>query len=825
MSKVYLSDHWPLLDTQDNIAYTAHGDLVICYELQLPEIYSLGESDFDVLSGIWYKLIHGTSANTIIAKQDVYLKKAYDTSHYTSTDYLQKVTKDYFSGKQYISHNCFLYFILPSRSINGKQASFLNHTAISNPFKKLPKPKDFLHSLEGNERFIKEINSSIDFLRSQRYFDIRPLEREEIEYLTISYFNGFYEDRFTDSFQTVNGGYQIGDKQVGCYTLRMKGQLPDLLTNCVKDRAMSAKDHVFFKGFTDSFGLDIPCDHIVNQFFFKEDNHLLKKELADRQQQFFGARGFSRENALVAQKLDEHLKELESENSTLVGAHFNVCFLEKEKAFHEIENRLSTTFKNSNMIPYYMRGNSLAYLFNMSYFGHIPLIPQRDIFRVKLEEAVCLITQTSNYKDDGKGVRFNDRTHNIPVFKDIWDAEKKRINARNFFIIAPTGEGKSFLANHIFSQLHEAGYKLVIFDLGGSYEKLSKFFPKEKVGYIKYEEGQPLGINPFLLIENSSTSSAMENQLSIEKQNELIDFIWRLWKRRARNPESDKQQSVSIRKLLLAYCASNPFKPSFPDFYTFIASGQDTILENHDIDAAFFELDEFLHVCSEFIGQGAYSFLFEETGTSYHVKDKDLVIFELDEAKDDPLLLSILLQMGAETVRQLIWQDKSIRGVVFFDEFAKLLKHGTLLASVEYYAQAIRKQTGALGLVLQSPNQLPQNATASSIIDNTQILYVLKANNYEDIVERFKLSEHDRQQLYSISNRFSGAERYSEFLLKIGNDSNVMRLQVPEAVRLAYMTEGEENTRLMALYKETNDMVSAIQKYIEDEKDSVYHLS
>jgi type IV secretory pathway VirB4 component len=716
-----------------------------------------------------------------------------------------------------MSHTCFLYFVRPG-------GSFLKHTSISNPFKKLPRPEALITSSETNGQFIGETRRSVDFLGSQRYFDIRPLEKDEIEYLTVSYFNGFYDDRFTDTFQTGTGGYQIGKKQVGCYAIRMKGQLPDLLTNCVKDEQMSARDHIFYKGLTDSFGLKFPCDHIVNQFFFKEDNHVLKKELMDKQQQFFGARGFSRGNALTAQKISEHLEELETENSPLVGTHFNICFMEEEKAFPDMEKTLSTIFKNLNMMPYCARGNSLAYLFNMSYFGHVPMISQRDIFRVKMEEAVCLITQTSNYKDDGKGVRFNDRTDNVPIYKDIWDAEKKRINARNFFIIAPTGEGKSFLANHIFSQLHDAGYKLVIFDLGGSYEKLSMLFQKEKVGYIKYEEGMPLGINPFLLEEKVAIGAVVENRLSIEKQNELIDFIWRLWKRRARDPENDKQQSVSIRKLLLAYYGSLPQNPSFPDFYTFIASGQNSILERYGIDAGFFEIEEFLHVCSEFIGKGAYSFLFEGTEKSYHVKDKDLVIFELDAAKDDPLLLSILLQMGAETVRQLIWQDRSVRGVVFFDEFAKLLKHGTLLASVEYYAQAIRKQTGALGLVLQSPNQLPQNATASSIIDNTQVLYVLKANSYDDIVERFKLSSHDKQQMYSISNRFSGEERYSEFLLRIGNESNVMRLQVPEAVRLAYMTEGEENTRLMALYKKIGDMRSAIQKYMEDEKDTVYHL-
>jgi len=55
-------------------------------------------------------------------------------------------------------------------------------------------------------------------------------------------------------------------------------------------------------------------------------------------------------------------------------------------------------------------------------------------------------------------IYFNDRVYNIPVKKDVWDEDRKRIKARNFFIIAPTGEGKSVLANHIFRQFYEKIY-------------------------------------------------------------------------------------------------------------------------------------------------------------------------------------------------------------------------------------------------------------------------------------------------------------------------------------------------------------------------------
>ena len=806
MKKAFLSDYLMMLDIQDNIAYAANGDIILCYQLVLPEIYSLGEIDYDALSDVWYKLIQGTSAPAIIVKQDIYVQKNYETGTFPENNHLQKATKEYFRGKPYLSHTCYLYFIYSGNSI-------LKNSAIRNPFKKLPSKKTFEEAIRTKKKFIDEVHKSIDFLQNQKYLEVRPLQKEEIEFLTFYYFNGLYDDRITDAFKRQDSGYQIGNKQVGVYALTRKKQLPEILSNCIKDPKMSLKEQVFFQGFTDSFGLRLDCDHIVNQFFFIEDNNVLKKEIIDKQGQFFGARGFAEENNTVAKKLKEEIVHMEEKNTRLVGIHFNVTYFGNGERFAEVDKEISTVFKNLSTTPYYAKGNNLCYLFNTSYFGNISTMRQEDIFRVGIEEAVCLISQTTSYKDDGEGVLFNDRIYNIPLRKDIWDAGKKRINARNFMIVAPTGEGKSFLANHIFSQVFEQSYNLVIFDLGGSYEKLSLLFPKEEIGYIQYEEGRPLGINPFLLDKDG---------FSIVKQNELIDFIWRLWKRRNKDKDTDKQQIVSLRKLLVYYYESVDIEEvSFPSFYHFIGSQQDSILEEQGIEATFFDIGEFLHVCSEFVGNGAYSFLFEHPEESFDVIGKRLIIFELDAAVDDPLLLSVLLQMGVETVRKMIWQDKSIRGYVFFDEFAKLLKYDTVLSSVEYYSQAIRKQTGGLGLVLQTPNQLPKNSTAESIIDNNQVLYILKANNYDDIVDRFKLSEHDRQQLNSINNRFSGKEPYSEFLLKIGNESNVMRLHTAKEVRLAYMTEGEENNILMKLFEGTGNMQEAINKYMSHEKDNL----
>ena len=124
----------------------------------------------------------------------------------------------------------------------------------------------------------------------------------------------------------------------------------------------------------------------------------------------------------------------------------------------------------------------------------------------------------------------------------------------------------------------------------------------------------------------------------------------------------------------------------------------------------------------------------------------------------------------------------------------------------------------ALGLVLQTPNQLPDTPGAKSIIENTQVLYVLNnEKGYKPIIDRFNLTEHDNNQLMSIRNKFNGEVQYSEFMLKRGCHSHIYRLELPREVYCAYQTDGEEYEKIMALYKSTGDMETAINQHIKQQ--------
>ena len=47
MNKINLSAYQPITDIQDNIVFANNGNVVLCFEGNLPEIYSLSEKDFE----------------------------------------------------------------------------------------------------------------------------------------------------------------------------------------------------------------------------------------------------------------------------------------------------------------------------------------------------------------------------------------------------------------------------------------------------------------------------------------------------------------------------------------------------------------------------------------------------------------------------------------------------------------------------------------------------------------------------------------------------------------------------------------------------------
>ncbi|SRX74723.1 TraG family conjugative transposon ATPase [Aequorivita antarctica] len=796
MKKINVAAYHPIVDIQDNVVFANNGNVVICYSGNLPEIYSLSEKDFEDIHGAWFQAIKSLPTGCVVHKQDVYLKRSFTSENLPNKTFLEKATHNHFKGREYMEHNCYLFFILT-------KSKALNNAKYINPFKKVtktvvPEMDDTIHS------FLGAVNDSVSFINNSRKIEFTPLNSKEIQSLTNGYFNGFNEGFDTDIILEKKE-LNIGENYFDVLSINSELCFGENVQSSKTNEHFTSDDFVFHQGFIDGLGLTLNENHIVNQIIYLDDKQKWRKILDKKIEELNKSSNFGSQNKVVLKKILYIQDQINSDdNARVIRGHLNIIYWDKDlKNLEKISSKIKTEFKDLDIIPYYPRGEERKNYILNSYCCFSSNFSNDDLYVTDLKHALCLLVNNTNYKSDATGVIFNDREHNIPVLKDVWDDKKKRIKARNFAIFAPTGEGKSFLANNILRQYFESGVRLVIIDLGGSYTKFAKLYP-EQYTVLRYESGKNLGINPFYISD--------VKDLTPERLEDLSVFLFELF---ASDLKVTKAQSVSVKKILRYYYKQTKSDHSLSSFYDFIETNQDSLLDKLKIHTDYFNTTNFLHIMSEYVGDGIYSFLFEVSeDQTYKIEDKRLIVFELDEVKDNKEILSVMLKLIKSAIQRTIWKNRAEKGIILFDEFAKQLKFENVLESVEFYYQAIRKQNGAIGIILQSINQLPNNSTSASILENTQVIYSLhNEKGYDELQKRLNLSSHDLNQLKSIKNNLSGPRKYTEMFIKIGKESNIFRLEVPKKVYAAYLTDGAENEEIMKLYEKHQNMEKAITEY------------
>ena len=190
MHKINLNAHHPILDIQNHTVFASNGNVVFCHTVELPEVYSLSERDFEKLHGTWFQAFKSLPKGTIIHKQDVYQKLGYTAEQLNKNTFLEKATHDHFKGREYIKHDGYLFFVLPLDKV-------LNASKYVNPFRKTAKGYHRKLDLQVAE-FITAVNDAVSYINNAKHITLHPMEPKEILAHTHEYFNGFNLDFDTD---------------------------------------------------------------------------------------------------------------------------------------------------------------------------------------------------------------------------------------------------------------------------------------------------------------------------------------------------------------------------------------------------------------------------------------------------------------------------------------------------------------------------------------------------------------------------------------------------------------------------------------------------
>lgn len=575
MSKIDLSTYRPIVSLEDNLVFANNGNLILAYEAQLPEIYSQSEQAFEAMHDMWFQGFKNLPIGTIVHKQDIYQKQKFKAKDLPRATFLARATHDYFKGRDYMTHRCLLFFVLTKNNT-------LNNAKYSNPFRKVS--EDTIQELNERTRHFKEaVTDAVSYINNGQDIKLRPLNPEEIQSFSRAYFNGFNTGYDTDILldsSTADGHIAIGEHYFDVLAVNSELCFGEAVQTSKPNEQFTSDDFIFHQGFTDGLGLVLHADHIVNQILYLDDKHKWRKLLEKRVEQLSKSARFGSQNKVALAKVQHILDTINTDdNARIIRGHFNVVYWAKAPTqLKRIRSKIKTEFKELDITPYYPNGKERKNYFLNSYFCFSSNFSDYDLFVTDLKHALCLFIGNTAYKSDPKGILFNSRVNNTPVLKDVWDDEKTRIKARNFALFAPTGEGKSFLANNILRQYFESGVRLVIIDLGGSYTKFAKLYPDDHA-VLRYERGKSLGINPFYIKD--------KEDLTPQRLEELSVFLLELF---AADKQAGKAQSVALKKILQDYYANTAARHSLDSFYRYIAQRKDKLLPRLDIHPDYFNM-------------------------------------------------------------------------------------------------------------------------------------------------------------------------------------------------------------------------------------------
>lgn len=436
-------------------------------------------------------------------KQDIFVRKQFnkDISSQDEKNFLSNAYFKYFKGRSYIASKT--YIVITQE--NKKNALMSYDSSKWRDFLvKIHKVKDQLH--DGGIK-VEFLNGKDCGVYADRFFALNFRDKN------ISMSN----------FKIDNEGIGLGDRQCKIYSLLDVDNvgLPGVLRPYIDVSVNNAVMPVDLLSEIDK----IPDINTVvyNQVIFLPNQ---KRELAMLDKKKNRHASIPNPNNQMAVEDIKKVQELIArESKQLVYAHYNiVVVVEKDVDMQKVTNHLENNFAKLSIHISKRAYNQLELLVSSFPGNCYRLNKDYDRFLTLADSALCLMYKERQAKSEDTPLKcyYTDR-QGVPLAIDITGKEGtvKHTNNANFFVLGPSGSGKSFFMNTVCRQLYEQDTDLVIVDTGDSYEGINSYFGGT---YISYTKEKPISMNPFKITKEEYTLNFGE------KKNFLKSLIFLIFK-------------------------------------------------------------------------------------------------------------------------------------------------------------------------------------------------------------------------------------------------------------------------------------------------------
>jgi conjugation system TraG family ATPase len=782
----------PIWKVENNCLLSKQGDLTLAYQVTLPEIFTLTDSEYEAVHQTWLKAIRLLPNHSILHKQDWFIETSYQADIATKDlSFLSRSSERFFHERPFLDHQSYLYI---TRKANGsKPTSALQSTLIKSSIV----PAQSLNGKENNA-FVEKAGQFIKILEDSGFFKARPLGIEELignkeQAGLIERYCFLLQKEEAPTIRDISFSpdLKIGNLHTQIFSLADVEDLPALCSPARHYDKYSTDKTRFHIGFATPLSQLLSCNHIYNQYILVDDAQVTIKTLESKRLRLQSLSAYSRENTLSRDAVNEYLNEAIGEQRLPIKAHFNLLvWTDNENRAKEIRNNVSASLAKMDAKTK-QETISSAQLFFSGIPGGSGYLPANEMFDTFCEQAICFFTQETSYQTSLSpvGLRLGDRISGRPLHVDVSDemVAKSVINNRSKFILGPSGSGKSFFTCHYLRNYYEQGSHIVVVDVGHSYAGLC-----ELVGgyYFTYSIDNPLSFNPFYLGDET---------LDTEKKESLKTLLIALWKK---DSESfSRSEYVSLSNALQDYYAflekNTQVFPCFNSFYDFLKNSFVPKIKEQGIKDKYFDVDNFLYVLKPFYRQGEFDFLLNAE-KNLDLLNERFIVFELDTIKDHETLLPIITILIMQTCLSKMRKLKGIRKIVLIEEAWKAMARDGMAQYIQYLWKTMRKHFGEPIVVTQEADDIQGNKIIKdAIINNSDCKILLDQtkyiNKFQQIQDLLGLTDKEKTLILSMNKANDPTKKYKEVFISLGGViSKVYRTEVSLEEYLAYTTEEKE---------------------------------
>lgn len=786
-----LNEILPVYSIENNAILSKMGDVTVCFEVQLPELFTMSNDEYEAFHHAWIKAIKVLPVNSVLHKQDWFTEAKYSPSFVQDdTSFLTRSSDRFFNERPYLDHRC--YIMLTKKPVHRK----LGSSIFSSLLRRTIVPEETLQPKHFHD-FMNHVGQFQKILSDSGFVTMKIMPNELLADFILRYLNLGNDSVILRDIE-FKPEWKIGENHCQLYTMADAEFVPALCGSRINYDKYSTDKTKFSVGFASPIGQLLSCNHIYNQYVFIEDVQKTMQKLESKRLRLQSLSAYSRENAISKQATDDFLNEAISEQRLPVKAHFNIlAWTDNRDELKNIRNLCSSALTQMDATPK-METEGSAQIFWAGIPGNAADFPMNDTFDTFSPQACCFFNLETNYRSSLSpvGIRLGDRLTGKPLHVDISDEpmDKGICTNRNKFILGPSGSGKSFFTNHMVRSYYEKGTHIVLVDVGHSYKGLCDMV---KGYYFTYSETKPIKFNPFYIGEG--------DMLDTEKKESIKTLLLALWKKD--NETFNRSEYVALSNALQLYFEKvennkNIF-PCFDSFYDFLKDDFVNVLKGDNVKDKDFDVSNFLYVLRPYYKGGEFDYLLNAK-ENLDLLQQRFIVFELDNIKDHPILFPVVTIIIMEVFISKMRKLKGIRKMILIEEAWKAIAKEGMAEYIKYLFKTVRKFFGEAIVVTQEVEDIISSPVVKqAIINNSDCKILLDQSKYQNkfdqIQELLGLTEKEKALVLSINKSNDPTKKYKEVFISLGGVlSKVYRTEVSPEEYLAYTTEEKEKVKVQA---------------------------